>query len=350
MATLMHNILSGASGYITELALEQTMPQATNVMRHMQDIAHQVNQFNINACHAASQRVGSMLQKTQEAEQHVCQLAAMEQGSAHSWTEAYQLCAQPQHARQILSRAKKQVEYQGSILMNTNLVWQALKRSAFFSQQLDLAQLLLTLTGSVIVTESDLIQLPARAHDTALIKALLHGGEALVYQCDDKTSCLHLTLTTLQIAPRDGLANYIASLLNSMTTHIKQDTPLNPEEQQLLNVTPLPLYKMLNIQAVLPTENLQLDIASLADVIAIDILEHFLTENLMTLKAYLQLGALPPKLVQSVTQTMDAAITQLPQHTLSAYKRLQLTHSVIQCTKLTEQMLAGLLSEKMGTR
>ena len=222
MATLMHNILSGASGYVTELALEQTMPQATNVMRHMQDIAHQVNQFNINACHAASQRVGSMLQKTQEAEQHICQLAAMEQGSAHSWTEAYQLCAQPQHARQILSRAKKQVEYQGSILMNTNLVWQALKRSAFFSQQLDLAQLLFTLTGSVIVTESGLIQLPARAHDTALIKALLHGGEALVYQCDDKTSCLHPTLTTLQIAPRDGLANHIAAILNSVTTHISK--------------------------------------------------------------------------------------------------------------------------------
>ena len=106
---------------------------------------------------------------------------------------------------------------------------------------------------------------------------------------------------------------------------------------------------MLNIQAVLPTENLQLDIASLSDVIAIDILEHFLTENLMTLKAYLQLGALPPKLVQSVTQTMDAAITQLHQHTLSAYKRLQLTHSVIQRTKLIERMLAGLLSEQMGT-
>ena len=45
---------------------------------------------------------------------------------------------------------------------------------------------------------------------------------------------------------------------------------------------------------------------------------------------------------------MDNAITQLHQHTLSAYKRLQLTHSVIQRTKLTEQMLAGLLSEQMG--
>ena len=135
-----------------------------------------------------------------------------------------------------------------------------------------------------------------------------------------------------------------------MTTHIKQDTPLNLEEQQQLNVTALPLYKMLNIQVVLPTENLQLDIASLSDVIAIDILEHFLTENLMILKVYLQLGALPPKLVQSITKMMDTAITQLHQHTLSAYKRLQLTHSVIQRTKLTEQMLAGLLSEQMGMR
>ena len=135
-----------------------------------------------------------------------------------------------------------------------------------------------------------------------------------------------------------------------MTTHIKQDTSLNPEEKQLLSVITLPLYKMLNIQVVLPTENLQLDIASLSDVIAIDILEHFLTENLMTLKAYLQLGALPPKLVQSVTQTMDNAIIQLHEHTLSAYKWRQLTHSVMQRTKLTEQMLAGLLSEQMGHR
>ena len=112
----------------------------------------------------------------------------------------------------------------------------------------------------------------------------------------------------------------------------------------------MPLYKMLNIQAALPTEYLQLDIASLSDVIAIDIIEHFLTENLMTLKAYLQLGALPPKLVQSVTQTMDNANTQLHQHTLSVYKQLQLTHSVIQRTKLAKQMLAGLLNEQMGTQ
>jgi len=343
MATLMHNILHGASGYVTELALEQTMPQATNVMRHMQDIAHQVNQFNINACHAASQRVGSQLQKMNEHEMHVCQLVALEQGIARSWTSASQLCANPQQRYHILEKAKKQRSYRDSVITNTNIVWQALQRERFFKQHTELAQLLLTLTGSVIITEQHIKQLPARTHDTALLKGLLHGGEARVYQCHDTTQCLQPRLTTKRIAPEEGLANHIVTLLSSMTTHIKHDTPLNNEEKQLLNSTTLPLYKMLNIQAVLPTQNMQLDIASLADVIAIDILEHFLTENLMILKAELQRGDYPPQLMQSVMHRLDNAINQLHQHTISAYKRLQLTHNVIQRTKLTEQMLAAML-------
>ena len=56
---------------------------------------------------------------------------------------------------------------------------------------------------------------------------------------------------------------------------------------------PLPLYKLLNVQAVLPAQTIQLNIASLADVIAVDLLEHTLTDSLMTLKAQAQILSFP---------------------------------------------------------
>ncbi len=351
MKTLSQNIMHGATGYVAELALEQTIPVATNVMRHMQDVANKINQFNINSCHAASQLVGAAGLKTQESQSNVCQSAAISQGRANSWTDAQELCRDPNQYQTIMSQANNDPHYNALIVSNSNVAWKAMRNNSFVKNDTELAELFMTISGSIIVEEGKSVYLPSRINDKNLVKALLKGGQAPIWRCDttDSNGCLNPSAGTITIGDKTALENRVMQLLQAMQNKIVSDEALSQEEIGFLQSTRLPVYKMLNVQSAYSGDQSILDLSSYADVIASDILYQYLVESLDQIKASANTMQYPPSVMQPFMKGIDQAMISLREQQQSAYKSIEMTNSMVERTQMAERMLAGALSSDLYT-
>ena len=108
---LTKNIMSGAQGYVAELAIQQSIPMAAGAMKDMRKVANNVNRFNINSCHAFSQLVGAVGTKTQESQEGLCEKAAMAQGRVSSWTEAQSYCSEEDNYNSVMNAANNKRYY-----------------------------------------------------------------------------------------------------------------------------------------------------------------------------------------------------------------------------------------------
>lgn len=346
---LIQNIMHGATGYVAELALEQAIPQATNVMRHMQDVANKINQFNINSCHAASQLVGAMGLRTQESQMQVCESAAISLGKVANWSDAEQYCRNPGNYQTVMNQASQNNQYKYMVVNNTNVAWKAMQSNSFLSTDIELAQLMMTLSGSIIVKDGQSKYLPSHVEDKNLIKGLLRGGSAPVYRCDttDSSGCLNPIISQINITQNAALETHVVNLLQDMVTKVETDQPLTKEEIGFLQSTRLPVYKMLNVQSAYMGDQSILDVTGYADVIATDILYQYLEESLNEVKTASSAMQYPPSVMKPFMEGINQALASVRDQELSAYRKIQTVNSLVERTQIAEQMLAGQLSSQL---
>ena len=96
------------------------------------------------------------------------------------------------------------------LLASGNIAWKALQKNAFLSGDTELAELLMSLSGTIILQSGSSDDashqfkvLSSLAADNQLLKALLHGGSAKLYVCDTTSAdgCINPTIQTLNISP-----------------------------------------------------------------------------------------------------------------------------------------------------
>jgi conjugative transfer pilus assembly protein TraH len=349
----MKNILNNTAGYAFNLALESATPEIANAMKYMNTLAGEVNRLNINSCETAAGLVGSMWPKTHAAQQQICQDIGSSQGIFSDYAAARQGCGPGGQLTATLNRA--QGPYKDLALKNVNVAWKALQQNDFLKSDMQLAEFFMSLSGTVIFnnpgnndTSSHQYKvLSSLAADNSLLKALLHGGQARIYRCDN-TDCLNPTVQTLSITPRQALGTQVKVLLESMVDKIYTDSPLSIEEIGLLNATRLPVYKMLNVQAAFMGGKSVLDVMDYADVIATDILFQYLDESLSVMRTSSSSLPYPETLMASFFQGTSIARKSVMDAKQSAYTHVTMAAQLIQQTQALEQMLAGSLSSQLN--
>jgi conjugative transfer pilus assembly protein TraH len=352
----MKNILNNTVGYAFNLALESATPEIANAMKYMNTLAAGVNHLNINSCETAAGLVGSLWPRTHEAQQQICQDIGSTQGIFSDYAAARQGCGSGGQLVATLNRA--QGPYKNLVLKNVNVAWKALQQNSFLRSDSALAEFFMSLSGTVIFnnpgnndTSSQQYKvLASLAGDHSLLKALLHGGQARIYHCDDtrSESCLNPTLQSVMISPHNALGAQVKSLLDSMVNKIYTDTPLSDTEVGLLNATRLPVYKMLNVQAAFVGAKSVLDVIDYADVIATDILFQYLEESLSVIRTSSTSLPYPEALMSSFFQGISLARASIQEAKQSAYTQVTLAAQLIQQTEALEQMLAGSLSSQLN--
>ena len=106
---------------------------------------------------------------------------------------------------------------------------------------------------------------------TALLDGTGNGGTPVKFlKCDEQLKCLKVTEQQLQIAV--GLRTKIKGMIDSINSKIRTDSALDVAEQQLLNMTSLPLYKMLAVQAMAHQSFNPGETSALAEIVAINLL------------------------------------------------------------------------------
>lgn len=350
------NIMNNAAGYAFNLTMETATPEIANTMKYIQDVANKVNQASMNSCETAAGLVGSVWPKTQQAQKDVCASIGTGQGIFDDWASARQGCGAGGQASSTMAGANG--AFKNLVLDNGNLAWKAIQQNSFLQSDTELAQLFLSLSGSVILrkngTNDDATNtftlLPSLADNDSLLKGLLHGGQVSLYKCDttDSDGCLNPTVTSLTISDSSSLQGQVNALLNDMVSKIYTDEKLTSAEIGLLQSTRIPVYKMLNVQSAFYQDKSILDVSEYSDVIATDILIQYLTESLNVVKVSGGTLQYPPEVMKQFEDGIDKARAHVQAIQKTAYSQIAMSNQLIQQTQTIEQMLAGQLSTQLG--
>ncbi|WP_212613461.1 conjugal transfer protein TraH, partial [Salmonella enterica] len=188
-------IMSNAAGYFFDLALQTTVPEIKTAKDFLQKMASDINSMNLSSCQAAQGIVGGLFPKTQVSQQKVCQDIAGESNIFADWAASRQGCTVGGQSDSVRDKASDKDKER--VTKNINIMWNALSKNRMFDGNKELKEFVMTLTGSLVFgPNGEIMPLPARTTDRAIIRALMEGGTAKIYHCNDSDKCLKVVADT----------------------------------------------------------------------------------------------------------------------------------------------------------
>ena len=359
LVEMMRNIGSKATSYAFMLAVQTLTPQVYNVMNELNALAQEINQFNINSCEAASTMVGSVWPKADMASKHLCQSMGSNFGKVSDWTQGRHACGPKGNRDEIFAQAEQDPRYKDILKDEYNLAWKAIQNDAFLAADKELSELFMTLSGTLIArkvgTGLELESLNSLADQDALLTALLDGGKASVYVCDEdaENKCLRPTKGTKTIKPEHAFREKVHNTLEIMVEKIYSDTQLTPQEKGFLNATKLPIYKILNVQTAYRRGGAPVTVHEYDELIALDILHQYILEILNIVSqglTQIREVQVDDTQVNTLQHQLSVARKKIIEQRHSAFEKLNTALSLLQKTQLIEaqvhHMMGTIASEE----
>ena len=351
LVRVFKEVANNAKSYAFMLAVESLSPMVADLMKTFQEKANAFNQFNINSCEMSAALVGGLWPKTQASQQKVCETLSASTGHVVDWAKGRQACANAAQHDAVLMDAKADPTLTHHIPYHTNVVWEALHAHVFWQQQPDTVDWLLSMTGTVVFDSPAVppVFYPSRlVADPNGFDALLEGGPMSVYQCGaNDPGCLHPESREIIVPREASLTQRVVRLLRAMAQKIQRDQPLTPEEMALLSQSALPLYKMLDINALINPNGDVLGVARLADIIAIDLLLAQVNTDMARVESLTRTMTYPEAAMSRLLAQMHQVVALLH----DKQRVLQAKHGsmaeLLQETRFLEKSLTGRLSSQL---
>lgn len=281
MVAMLKATANNALGFAFQLAIDSVSPEIGKVMDGMANKAQQMNQMNISSCEAAQGLVGGLWPKMAGARSNVCAAIGNSEGIFSDWARSRQECGPGGKQEATIDGSKDPKMGENAAGAPRNYTWDAIQKSnKFGTYDQAFSEYLMTLVGTIIVNPKGgddggpqvVFHGPAEeAVVTALLDGTSSGGAAVKFlKCDEQLKCLEVTEQQLQISV--GLRTKIKGMIDSINSKIRTDSALDVAEQQLLNMTSLPLYKMLAVQAMAHQSFNPGETSALAEIVAINLL------------------------------------------------------------------------------
>ena len=344
------NVLNNAQGFAFQLALEQATPLLGNVATKLQTVATWVNQTNVNSCQTAESAVLGLAPRTRQAQQHACQSIGQSKNIFSDWAEARQGCGKGS-SNYDYDKVIDENKNDEQVIDNTNIAWNALKKNTLFANDPELSELMMTLSGTLILTRDksgmQFQRLASLVNNNNLISALLRGGEVKVYHCDEKIKCLQPTLASQTIDYSHGLESKVRELILDMATKIKDNVEQTEAAKGLIESTQYPIMKMVSVQMAFMKDSAVIDTTRYSEAIAIDILFQYLNENLQLVKQAAGSLQYPDAIMKEFQADLTQARRDLTQMESTAHQRMSMAMQMIQETQTIEQMLVGEFSSEL---
>lgn len=183
----LKSIAASSIGYAFFLGIETVSPQISNQLKTLQSWSNIINGMGINSCETAAQLVGSVWPRNEIASQHICKSFGNQQGINMSYLQP-KYCNTKEERNTVIKDVNE--KYPNLLQGNYNLAWKAIQQQSAFAGQTDLAELLMTITGTVVSVDGKSKILPSRITNQSFLKSLLEGGEGSIYRCDSHKQCL----------------------------------------------------------------------------------------------------------------------------------------------------------------
>lgn len=284
MVAMMKAIANNAIGFAFKLAIDAISPQIGGVMDRMQEIADKINQFNMNSCEQSAAIVGGLAGEMGIKNGQVCQAVGTSKGVFSDWARARQGCGADGQRTSTLRGADAAEKAQ--MIGPKNYAWDMINASPLKDNSQEMREMVMTLLGTIII--------PDRVNDDAqpniqylgaeigpVLDALLDGNTSVnIISCVDATKCLTTGKRTVPALGVNAMRPRARTLILSMSQKALNDAQLTTEEQSLLSVASVPLYKIIAVQAASGLRLSETEVDSLAEITAIDLLNSVVTQVL----------------------------------------------------------------------
>lgn len=343
-------LAANAQGYAFSLALKTLCPMCESAVSNAQALAQEVNAMNMNSCESARNLVDAVWPRSNAASEYICQSAGSRSGMFSDWVEARHQCGSGGSSgpSDSTTRAQRPV--------NVNIAWRALTENGLFASSPEVAEFMMSLTGTVVVTEGSNANegptyqwLPPLATSLELQDALFAGGQMPVYECNDHDGCLEPYSGDTLIAPEDALFARVAGLINGILNAIATEQPLSDEQRAFLNSTSLPVYRIMSVNYAYKGAMAEADTPQLAQYIAIELMTEFLRnamEEAIQSRTVVEQASMSAEFEEWREGVADV-IQALEQRQRRVGENHSYTFEVVQNYQLIERHLAARLERRM---
>ncbi|CAK3389124.1 conjugative transfer pilus assembly protein TraH [Vibrio crassostreae] len=276
-------IIHNAPPFIVNLALQTWAPQLKQNLDNLQAIADKYLNQSVNSCEAAQASIGGLAAFAAPAtKKHVCATLGTQNNAFSDWVQGQQECGAGGKADGQLANAKNDPALKDMTQTHHNVVWSAIMNNAFLSSDKNLAQFMMSLSGTYVYDkDGNPRYYPSLLTDNNnLVNVLLEGGQADVYQCrkTDSDACITLTKrNNLSITQANGIQNQIRTQLESILQKIATDQKLTEKQKGFLELTQTPVLKFFIDDL---SANQSPDTGNYSRMIAVELLNQYLVSML----------------------------------------------------------------------
>jgi conjugative transfer pilus assembly protein TraH len=343
LTSMMKNIMSSGGAYAFDLALTTTVPQIKTVKDYIQKYVNDINSANINSCNTAEDLVGGVWPKTQSSQQQICRDVGSHNGVFSDWASAREGCGTGGQFDQGIGDGG---DRKSEVIVNKNLVWDALKNNGFTATDTELSEMLMSLSGSIIIQNNNgkikKTTLMSMAHSQDIIKALMYGGQAKVYACDETNKCLNPTIQSISVAPNHGLVSQVAAMIMQLNSDVASDSgALDKATIGFLEKTPVPVLKYISNSLALGKA---VNSNEFSDIIAISLLNQYISENIQVVQLALSQEDTPmtPQMATQISEAQQLIASKMA----DSYRKLSNINVLTNNIRSDEQQLTSRLADQ----
>lgn len=332
----MQSVLSGGAGYALNLALETELPEIAHSMQYMQKLANDINGTNFNSCEMGENLAAAAWPKNRAAHQKLCEDIGSHTGVFHDWAEARQKCSTGGEMEKHLEEAKNNPEYKDRVLLDTNVVWDALQLNEFIKSDTALSEVYMSISGTLVFdAKGGIHTYPSLATNQDFVKALLYGGRLPSYQCKDSGTpkkCVNINVKGVQVIDsKDALVFQVQTILQGVYGNIKSGTALTPQQKGLIELTQPSVFQLISASA---QQNIGIQSSyELAQSVATDLLAQYLANSLEVIRASLagrDLGSTNEEKLFKSVQVAQQFVDNFNEETRARFNSALATNQLVQ--------------------
>jgi conjugative transfer pilus assembly protein TraH len=352
LVDLGKQVMTSSGAYAVDVMLATTVPELKQVRDYLQTMAQKINQMSVNSCEMAQNFIGGMFPKTAASQDKICkdQAAMGKSGVMSDYVTARMKCSGEGHD-ELMKKAAQDVHQKKQVVLNKNIVWSILQNNAFLNGDVELAEMVMSLTGTLIINqEGKVTVVPSLAGSTHFIQALLGGARApselQMWRCSDEspgTACLSVSLKKMNLAENQTLTARVRTIIQSLDEKLKKDEAKTSAEENFLSLTMFPVLKFLAVLNSTHYNDAAVEIEGYATLIAEDLLQHYLSGLLQDVANATAGSELNEDLVRNIQKRIREANREIASIDPKIARKLQEKSILITRMSEIEKQLAGSL-------
>jgi len=320
LVDLGKSVMSNGGAYAVDVMLASTVPELKQVRDYLQQLEQAANHASVNSCEMSQNLVGGLWPKTAASQQKICkdQGTMGKDGLFSDYVKARMECSGNGFER-AMDKASKDETTKKQVVLNKNLVWSILQSKSFLSSDRELAEMVMSLTGTLIFDkEGKVTNVPSLAGNADLINAMIGANtgnhQAKIWRCKDSGSasqCLQVSLQDITIPETSTLTYRVRDIIRTINTKLTNDEKPDSREINFLSMTSLPVMKFLSVLNSTQYGSSAVDIEEYSTLIAHDLLTNYLTELLAEVGNATAGSELNQDLVKDIQKRINEATTKV---------------------------------------